>query len=333
MEARASQKLKLLYIVNILKEQTDEEHPLNASEICEKLEGYGITAERKAIYSDIDALVDFGYDIINTRVPRRGYFLASRDFELPEIYLLSDAVRSADFVSPKKTRELIAKLDAMLSVHQAKKREKGIFINPKQKCNNEEIYYSIDKISEAIVKHKKVTLKYFQRSLTENRQIETLYKDMVVSPYALIWQNDHYYLVANNQKYDNLMHLRLDRMKGVEISTENWRHFSEVSPYTDSFDIADYTAKTFNMFGGKEEKIELRCNKKMLEQIIDRFSEEIFIYKVTDTTFSFSANAIISEGLIGWLLQFGTDIEVVSPRILRDSVAEKITALGELYNA
>ena len=178
MEARASQKLKLLYIVNILKEQTDEEHPLNASEICEKLEGYGITAERKAIYSDIDALVDFGYDIINTRVPRRGYFLASRDFELPEIYLLSDAVRSADFVSPKKTRELIAKLDAMLSVHQAKKREKGIFINPKQKCNNEEIYYSIDKISDAILNtDEKIKECVFTVDENEELQMRTVFID------------------------------------------------------------------------------------------------------------------------------------------------------------
>ena len=331
MEARTTQKLKLLYIVDILKRCTDEDNPINANEICEQLEKYGITAERKAIYSDIDALIDFGFDIIKTRVPKTGYFLASRDFELPEIYLLSDAVRSADFISPKKTRELISKLDAMLSIHQVKKREKGIFINPKQKCNNEEIYYSIDKISSAIEKHKKVTLKYFQRVLGENKKIESKSKEMTVSPYALIWQNDHYYLVGNNQKYDNLMHLRLDRIKSVELSKEDWRHFSEVSPYTDSFDVADYSAKTFNMFGGSEEKIELRCSKGLLEQIIDRFSEEIFIYKLTDTTFSFSTNAIISEGLIGWLLQFGTEVEVVSPKHLRDAMAKRIVALGELY--
>ena len=127
------------------------------------------------------------------------------------------------------------------------------------------------------------------------------------------------------------MHLRLDRIKSVELSTENWRHFSEVSPYTDSFDVADYSAKTFNMFGGQEEKIELRCSKALLEQIIDRFSEDIFIYKLTDTTFSFSTNAIMSEGLIGWLLQFGTEVEVVSPRHLRDAMTKRICALGELY--
>lgn len=331
MEARTSGKLKLLYIIDILQKDSDEENPINAKEICDKLLSFCISAERKAIYNDIDALIDFGYDIIKTRTPKPGYFMASRNFELPEIYLLSDAVRSADFITPKKTRELILKLGSMLSTNQAKKRGKGIYMDFRHKCKNEEIYYNIDKISRAIEQKKKVNLDYFQRKLMQDKKIETAEKSMTVSPYALIWQNDHYYLVANNDKYDNLMHLRFDRIKNVEITKKAWRHFSEVSPYKDTFDIADYSAKTFNMYGGSFEEIELKCDKKLLEQIIDRFSDEIFIYKLTETTFSFSANAVISEGLIGWLLQFGTQIEVVSPKSLRQALKDRVLELGELY--
>ena len=123
--------MKLLYIVDILEKYTDEDNPINATELCNRLEALGVSAERKAIYNDIDTLIDFGYDIIKTRVPRFGYFLASRRFELPEVYLLSDAVRSAEFISPKKTRELISKLDSMLSENQARKRENGIYIKNK----------------------------------------------------------------------------------------------------------------------------------------------------------------------------------------------------------
>ena len=332
MEARHRQKLKLLYIVDILQKHSDEEHPINASEICDKLSDYGVCAERKAIYNDIDMLILYGYDIIKTSVPRRGYFLASRLFELPEIYLLSDAVKAADFITPKKTRDLIAKLDSMLSDEQARKREKRIYIDVNHKFKNEEIYYSIDKINEAIEDGVKISFKYTQRQLSNDRKIVSGAKSMVISPYALLWQNDRYYLVGNNEKYDNLIHLRLDKIRSVQVMDEPSRHFSEVSPYTDSFDVADYTAKTFNMYGGELQKIELCCSKSILDQIIDQFSDSIFVYKVTDETFSFSTNALVSDGLISWILQFGADIKVTAPESLRDMVKNRIDELKELYN-
>ena len=332
MEARTAQKLKLLYIIDILQKYSDEENPINATEICEKLDACGISAERKAVYNDIDVLIDYGYDIVKATVPRRGYFMGSRHFELPEIYLLCDAVRSANFITPKKTRELIEKLDSMLSVNQVKERESRIYINPANKFKNEEIYYSIDKINKAIHKGVKVSFKYSQRKLTEDRKIALVDKVFTVSPYALIWQNDRYYLVGNIEKYDNLVHLRLDKIRAVEIlDKQKARHFSEVSEYTEFFDSADYIAKTFNMHGGELKRIELKCAKKILDQIIDRFSEDIFVYKVTEDSFSFSINAHISEGLISWLLQYGKDVEVVSPEDLRDMISERINDLRELY--
>lgn len=332
MEARTAQKLKLLYIIEILQKYSDEDHPINATEICEKLDSYGISAERKAVYNDIDVLIDFGYDIVKSTVPRRGYFMGSRHFELPEIYLLCDAVRSAEFITSKKTRELIAKLDSMLSDEQAKKREKRIYIDTRHKFKNEEIYYSIDKINKAIEKGVKVSFKYTQRKLTSDRKIAANDKVFTVSPYALIWQNDRYYLVGNIEKYDNLVHLRLDKIRSVEILPKTpLRHFSEVSEYTEFFDSADYIAKTFNMYGGELKRVEFTCSTKILDQIVDQFSEDIFVYKVTDQNFSFSTNALVSEGLISWILQFGKDIEVVSPPELRQMVINRITDLRELY--
>ena len=142
MAARFGQKLKLLYIIEILKKYTDEEHPMNANELCDLLEQKGISAERKAIYNDIEMLIYYGWDIIKTRVPKSGYFLGSREFELPEIYLLADAVRSADFITIKKTRELLNKIESFLSVHQAAKNQKTVYVSPRYKCKNEAIYYN-----------------------------------------------------------------------------------------------------------------------------------------------------------------------------------------------
>lgn len=332
MEARLGSKLKILYIVDILRKFSDEENPINASEICEKLNDFGIKAERKAIYDDIENLMFYGYDIIKTRTPRAGYFLASREFELPEIYLLTDAVQSADFITPKKTRELVSKLEAMMSKEQARARENSIYIEYKNKCDNEEIYFSIDTLRQAIEAGKKVTLKYRTRQIDDSRKITVNEREFKLSPYALIWMEDHYYLVCNNEKYDNLMHLRLDRMKSVKCLDENFRHFSEVCDYKDRFDTADYALKTFNMFGGELCEIELSCSSKILEQVIDRFGDRIHIIGAGYGRFSFRIKGLISEGLVGWIMEFGGDIEVISPQSLRDMIANKIKILEKMYS-
>lgn len=330
MAARRGQKIKLLYIIKILTELTDEDHPLSATEICEKLSAYDITAERKAIYDDIECLISFGYDIISTRVPKNGYFLASRDFELPEIYLLGDAVRTAKFISEKKTRELTSKLDGMLSRYQSKKSINGIYIDNSSKTRNEEIFYNIDSINTAISEGKKISFKYGKRVLN-NRQITTEYKTRTVSPYAMTWQDDHYYLICNYQKYDNLMNLRIDRIKSVQILDEQSRHFSEVSDYKDTFDVADYTKKLFGMFGGDMQQVKLRCSNKILEQVADRFGENIFITNVTDTHFDFTVKAAVSDGLVTWIMNYGSDIEVITPAELRKKIADRAEKVLEVY--
>lgn len=331
MAARFGQKIKLLRLIDILKMYTDEEHPLPASELCRMLEERGISAERKAIYNDIKALQDFGYDIIKANSPRNGFFLGARELELPEIYLLADAVRSADFITSRKTRELLKKLDGMLSVYQAQKRDKSIFFDNAGKCTNEGIYYAIDTISSAIEQKKMISFEYGNRRLSSSRELEVKYKPSKVSPYAMIWQDDHYYLIGNYSKYDNLVHLRIDRMYNVSIAAESARPFSEVSDYKDSFDIADYTAKLFLMHSGENEQIKLRCKIGIIEQVADRFSRGFAVLEVTDTHFSFNSKVVVSEGLVSWITSYGDAIEVIEPESLRRSVAKRAEEILKLY--
>ena len=331
MEARFGSKLKILYIVDILRKFSDEEHPLNATEICEHLAKYDIRAERKAIYDDIENLIYYGYDIVKTRTPKAGFFMASRELEIPEIYLLTDAVQSADFITPKKTRELVGKLESMMSKQQARERERSIYIGYSHKCDNEEIYINIDMLRQAIEEGKKISLKYRTRQIDDSRKISFKEKNFVLSPYALVWMDDHYYLVCNNEKYNNLMHLRIDRMKSVNLLNEKSRHFSEVSEYKERFDIADYASKTFNMFGGRLCEIELSCSFELLEQVIDRFGEKIHIIGVSDRRFSFRTKGLISEGFVGWIMQFGVDMEVTAPEELRSMIKSKIGLLQKAY--
>ena len=331
MAARSGQKLKLFYIIEILKKYTDEEHPMNATQICDKLSAYNVTAERKAVYNDIEQLIFLGFDIIKTRVPQSGFFLGSREFEIPEISLLSDAVKTAKFISVKKTRELVSKLDDMMSVYQVSSKKMGIYIDEDSKTKNEEIYYTIDTVSRAIEDRKQVKFKYTLRKIGDNKQIETNTTERTVSPYALTWQDDHYYLIGNYEKYDNLIHLRIDRMHAAEETETPIRPFSEVSDYKNYFDVADYTKRLFGMFGGKIEEIELKCSKDMLEQVLDRFGENIFISKLTEKTFNFTYSAAVSDALVTWIINFGDKIEAVKPKSLRNMIKDRITSINGIY--
>lgn len=329
MAKQPRQKLKLLYVLDILKKYSDEYHPLNASEIAEKLSFYGIEAERKSIYDDILQLEIYGADIIKSS-NKKGWFIGSRDFETPEINLLCDAVKSANFISTNKTRELLSKLTDMLSENE-KDKHRDVFFNPNLKCKNEEIYYTIDKLNTAIKSKKQVTLKYSLRVLSNGREIEKKTKEMLINPYALTWQDDHYYLVGNYAKYDNLIHLRVDRINKVVITETDSRHFSEVSEYTDFFDIADYTKKLFSMHGGELFDVELCCNKSIIEHVLDRFGENIYIKNVNEDTFSFKTQLSLSEALVTWILNFGENITVKKPEKLREMIKTRVSKVLKNY--
>ena len=331
MSKSSHQKGRIIALLDILQKYTDEEHSLNAAEIIEHLSFKGFDCDRKTVYDDIETLKDLDYDILLNNIGHKGYFLASREFELPEVSLLTDAVSAADFISPSKSEKLIKKLKGLLSSGDADKLRKNVFLNNSIKCNNEEIYYSIDNIRNAILKNKKITLSYVRHNLNNGHFINSTSKEMKVSPYALAWMDDHYYLIANNEKYNDLMHLRVDRMRSVKINDEDFRHFSEVSDYKDEFNVSDYVQKTFNMFSGKSIELTLKCNIKFLEQIIDRFGDEIFIRSSDDDRFIFDTKAFESFGLISWLLSMGDNIEVVSPEHIRKELlnsAEKIMKLN-----
>ncbi len=332
MAGKKDSKLKLLYIKDILEKYSDEENVLNAGDIAQYLCDFGIECERKSIYKDIDILTDYGLDIIKTSKPKTGWFIASRDFEPAELRLISDAIQAANFISKKKTRLLLEKTEKLTSVAYAKKLRKQVFIDNRNKCNNEEIFYSINSLDTAIKNFNKVKLVYVKRKLDNKFATTNEKKEFVLSPYALVWSNDHYYLIANNEKYDNLMHLRIDRIRKVEILDEESRHFSEVSEYKNSFNCADYVSKIFNMFSGKAESTELRCKIDILEEMLDRFGEKVSIKKGDPGWFYIHDDLFINDGLASWIMQFGDGIEVIYPESLRQMIIEKSESINRMYS-
>ena len=332
MAGKRNTKLKLLYLKEILEKYSDEQHVLNSNNIAERLENeYGLVCERKSIYKDIEVLMDYGMDIIKTRTPKNGYFVASGSFELAEIRLLSDAVQAADFITKQKTKKLIEKIEGFTSIYQAEVLKKQVYIDNRAKSTNESIYYVIDKLDEAIKSGKKVRFVYSRRKMDEKYAARKETRTFTLSPYALIWSQDHYYLVGNNEKYDNLMNVRIDRISQVEVLAQSVRPMEEVCAYSHYFDAADYAAKTFNMFSGELQMIELKCSNGIIEQMFDRFGERINTRRADDTHFLLRTEASISAGLVSWIMQFGTDLEVIAPAELKEMVAQRAEMILRIY--
>lgn len=327
----ASSKLKTLLIYKYLKDFSDENNPLSTTDLISLLEKDGLKCERKSIYADINTLNAIGFDIVSAKSPKRGFFMGTRRFELPEVRLLVDAVSSAGFITPDKTKQLVEKLETLVSANQAKELVSQVYIDSDTKCDNEEIYYVIDFLHEAIRNKHKVKFTYKRRNIDKENHLAYTQKTFKVSPYALIWKNDHYYLVCNNEKYDNLMNLRLDRIRKISNLDEPSRDFSEVSDYTESFDVSDYSSQMFNMFSGEKIKATLLCDLDLREEIMDRFGAKIPLTAVDIDHFKTTINAAFSDGLVSWIMNFGDKIKVLEPKDLSYAVKEKAEKIYKLY--
>lgn len=324
-------KIKLLFLHDIFSRQTDCNHVYSANELCDFLLEYGISCERKSIYSDIEALREYGMDIKNVRSPKRGYYLDERKFDIAEVRLLIDAVQAARFISSKKTKALIYKIGSLLSEFQEEELREQIYVESSLKSEKEDLYDIIKSLDSAIKTNAQIQITYTKRKL-ENRYLKTAEgKVFVVNPYALLWSNDHYYLVCNNDKYNNLMHLRLDRISDIKSLGKRAKHFSKVSKYTDKFDTADYSNKIFNMFTGESGQIELCCDNKIIDDILERFGDEIPLKIYDKNHFSFKADVELSNGLISWIMQYGADIKVISPKNLSDAILAKTKEIISVY--
>ncbi len=331
-KVKLNQKLKLLLVLDLLLRESDEYHPVDIEKILLYLRNHGVVCERKSVYNDIGILKEFGYDILYTKTPKSGYFVATRDFEEAEIRLLCDAVQAANFISPKKSALLCEKILKLLSTAQAKEIKRQVYVESRPKSTNEELYYTVDKLNRAIRNGKKVSLLYRRRIITEKSAVEYEEKTHILSPYGMIWKDDHYYLVGNNVKYDNIMVLRVDRIRGLEVlETEPIRPFSEVSPYKTYFDTADYAKTHFNMFTGTTERVELICRNVLIEAVLDRFGEDIHIVRVNDDKFKLTVDAAVSEGLVSWIMQFGGKMQVSKPKTLKKMVTDRASEIMKLY--
>lgn len=308
MAKSEGQKLKILYILKMLEECTDEAHPMTTAEMIRRLEAEGISCERKTIYSDIAGLIDFGYDIIQVSNRRGGgYYLASRDFELAELKLLVDAVQSSRFITPKKSRELIKKLEKIAGRYDAGKLQRQVYVAGRIKTENESIYYNIDNIHRAIQEDRQIMFTYLEWNL--KKQLAARGERRAVSPWALIWRDENYYLAAYDAKDDILKHYRVDKMGSVEVSEEKREGLAQFERQ----DLAAYTNRTFGMYSGEEETVTLSFPNRLVGVVLDRFGREVDLRPMDGDVFRIRVRVAVSGQFFGWLCGIGPQARIEAP--------------------
>ena len=319
------QKLKLLYILKILWDETDEFHPISTQKLIERLEKYDIKAERKTIYRDMDDLREFGLDIgFNANKSNGGYYMEQRLFELPELKILVDMVQASRFLTQKKSRSMIEKLEGLTNKHQSKELARSVYVSGRAKSQNETMYYLVDKLHQAMNGDYAVTFQYFEYSVDK----ELVYKKQGalyhVSPYYLTFANENYYLIGTDDRLGTIRHYRVDRMKHLEVAAlprENKKLF-------ENFDISKYSNGVFGMYGGETKRVTLIFSNELVNVVIDRFGRDVNIHKNDENTFKCICEVTTSQQFFGWLAGFGVKASIESPKEVRREYHEFI---GQIY--
>lgn len=313
-------KLRLLYLIDLFKQDTNETNPVTMPDILDYLYEKGIVAERKSLYADIDTLKTWGLDILYIRP--QGYYLASSDFDIIEIKLLVDAIASSDFLTKKKTIELQKKLLSCINHYDQKSIEHQLFQNP-NKFKNENIFYSLDTIQSAINKNSSIQFMYFDITIDKQKKYRKDSTPYHLIPYALLYENQRYYCIGYSSKHNNFSHYRVDKMDQV-ISLDD---FNEKK----NFNLSRYKTTNFNMTLGQIENITLEFDLSLTNIVFDTFGQDVFIQKVSPTTFTINLSTTLSSNFIGWLLQFGKKVKVLSPSSLIEDIKRLIDEVQEVY--
>lgn len=322
MAKSSNQKLKLLYLIKLFMEKTDESHYVTMPEIISYLEEQDIKAERKSIYDDVELLQQYGLDIVTLKEGKYFYYyLASRQFELAELKLLVDVVQSSKFITEKKSNELIRKLESLASRYEAGELQRNVYVKSRVKTMNENIYYNVDAISDAISKNVQIDFEYYEWTLKKTLRKKLNGDKTGISPWALVWDDENYYMVAFDQKDGVIKHYRVDKIRKIRLTDVprlGRTEFGDANP-------ALISKKVFNMFGGKEESVTIEFANNMIGVVMDRFGMDVMVVPKPNDTFTIHVDVEVSNMFIGWIIGLGAGAKVLSP----ESVVEQIKAAGE----
>lgn len=323
-----NQKFKLYRLAQIMSELTDEDHYITMPEIMSALEEYEITADRKSIYADLKDLEKLGIEIEGERIGGGyHYHVIGRDFELPELKLLVDAIQSSKFITERKTNALIRKLEKMVSKYDAQKLQRQVYVSGRIKTMNESIYYTVDAIHNAITENKKIKFQYYQWNVKKEMELRHNGAWYHISPWGLSWDDENYYLVGFDSEAGKIKHYRVDKILKIRMSNEE----REGKEYFQQLDMADYTKKSFGMFGGKEQTIKLLVHNSLAGVIIDRFGKDIMMIPIDEQYFTVNVDVHVSRQFLGWVFSLGEKVKLLGPDEVVEEMKAEIRRLNQQY--
>lgn len=321
MSRGSNQRFKLSYLREILLEETDADHSLTMPEIIAKLQKRGVSAERKALYNDIADMEKLGVKIKGTKDHFNYYYsVAKRDFSLAELKLLVDAVQSSRFITERKSNELIKKLEKFASKYERKSLQRQVTVNGRVKTLNEGIFKNVDAIHSAIVDNKQIMFKYLQwnvkKQLVEKRNGEWY----CVSPWAMIYDDDNYYMIGYDHKDKKIKHYRADKMAKIAVSSEN----REGKEFFEGLSLADYSTKNFGMYGGEEEKVVLEVENEMIGVFFDRFGTDMMVVPIDEGHSRIKVKVAVSNQFLGWIIALGEGVKITGPEKVTSRMLQMI---------
>lgn len=328
MAKGSNQKLKIVYLIKILTEKTDEQHSITMNEIISELKAYGVNAERKSLYNDIENLRQYGLDIVGEQHDRTYYYyLVSRQFELAELKLLVDSVQSAKFITERKTNQLIKKIEGLASKYQASQLQHQVYVSQRVKTTNEKIYYNVDKIHTAIDRNSMISFQYFQWNVKKEMELRHGGAYYRISPWGLSWDDENYYLVGYDSDAQMIKHYRVDKMLNLRMIDER----REGRDHFKKLDMADYAKKSFGMYGGKEQDVKMLVENHLAGVMIDRFGKDIMMVPVDKEHFSVKVQVHVSRQFLGWVISLGEGIKIIGPDEVAGQMKQEIKRLVEQY--
>ncbi len=322
MAKSGNQKQKLAVLRSILLEYTSKTHPMTMKEIIAELNSRGISAERKSIYSDIETLIMLGTDIKTARGKTVGYYVDNRDFEMSELKLLVDAVSSSKFIPEKQSKLLIKKLTSLTNIHDRPSLNRSVFVSDRASAVDNDVLDTVDKIHIAIESDRDIAFSYFQWTPDKKKELRRDGARYRVSPWALVWDDNNYYLVGFDITYGEMRHYRVDKM--IRAGITDFKRSGEED--FKKFNISSYSKSVFGMFGGEPMRITLSCANRLANAMLDRFGSDTVILK-DGGRFRITVNIVPSPVFFGWVLSFGGDVKIVSP----ESAAESLDRLIDSF--
>lgn len=319
-------KIKLFRILEYLFRATDKEHGVTVQEVIEKLAEQGIDAERKSVYDDFLTLGDLGFPVERMHTRPERYYLEERIFTLAELKLLVDAIQSTRFITGEKSRELIGKLELFAGEHHAGDLSRQVYVDGRVKSMNGTVMENVDGIHNAIRRKKRLSFSYFSYSKEKQKVYRAGGKPYDVSPAALLWDDEKYYLVAYDEKAGAVKNFRVDKMDNLSISKQNIAEHDELA----HFNPAAYSNKIFGMYGGEETLVVLECAERLAGVILDRFGWEPAFLPQGDR-FRVGLRVMLSPNFYAWVMSFGADMQIVSPPAVRAEFARRVADIATLY--